>query len=97
MGILKREGTSWLGVIRLEKVKDVVRQAHRGKAVGDDGIPNEFLKDGGKVVAVWTEILFNVVRDEYVPMCKEWGTQCYVRMGDREDLNNYRGITLQTG
>ena len=40
--------------------------------MGDDGIRNEFLKEGGEVVVAWTEIPFNEVREEeYVP--KAWG------------------------
>ena len=61
--------------IRLEEVRNVVRQASRSKAVGDDGMPNKFLKEGGEIVMARTEQLFNVVREEeYVP--KVW------RVGD---------------
>ena len=41
-------GDQLAGEIRLGEVRNVVRQASRRKAVGDDGIPNEFLKEGGK-------------------------------------------------
>ena len=68
-------GDQLAGEITLEEVRNVVRQAIRGKAVGDDGIPNEFLKEGGEIVMARTEQVFNVVREEeYVP--KVW------RVGD---------------
>ena len=41
-------GDQLAGEIRLGEVRNVVRQASRRKAVGDDGIPNEFLKEGGE-------------------------------------------------
>ena len=68
-------GDQLAGVIRLGEVRNVVKQASRRKAMGDDGIPNEFLKEGGEIIMARTEQLFNVVREEeYVP--KVW------RVGD---------------
>ena len=45
-----------------------------------------------------TEQLFNVVREEeYVPKVWRVGDSVLLeKRGDREDLNNYRGITLQS-
>ena len=53
------------------------------KAVGDDGIPNEFLKEGGEVVIARTQ-----------DVLLEKGGGGGGGGGDREDLNNHRGITL---
>ena len=54
--------------ITTEKIRRALKQTKRGKAVGENGIPNEFLKEGGEVVVGKTEYLFNVMREEeYVP------------------------------
>ena len=39
-GDAEERGDQLTGVIRLEEKRNVVIQVHRGKAVGDDGIPN---------------------------------------------------------
>lgn len=82
----------------MEEVEAAVKQARRGKAVGDDDIPNEFFKEGGEVVAGAALELFNtIIREEEVP--EEWAGGDSVMLekgGDNEVLDNYRGITLQS-
>ena len=84
--------------ITTEEIRSAVKQAKRGKVVGEDGIPNEFMKEGGEVVVGKTEYLFNVVKEEeYVPKVWRVGDSVLLeKRGDNEDLNNYRGITLQS-
>ena len=64
--------------ITTEEIRRAVKQTKRGKAVGEDGIPNEFLKEGGEVVVGKTEYLFNALREEeYVPKVWRWVIRCY--------------------
>ena len=63
---------------------------------GSDGLVGELLKYGGSGMVCLLEQLFSVVwHEETVP--RQWREGLIVNMfkkGDREDLGNYRGITL---
>ena len=67
-----------------------------GKAVGDDGIPNEFLKYGGEPMLNSLVDLFTVISDlEVTPSDWKKGIiKPLHKSGSVMDLDNYRGITL---
>jgi hypothetical protein len=79
---------------------DIVQRAlvslKSGKAVGLDGIPNEFLKFGGDVMITSLTNLFITISDlEQTP--SDWQKGIIIpihKSASIYDLNNYRGITL---
>ena len=82
--------------ITLEEVKQVLKQIRRGKAVGADGIFNEILMYGGPHMS---EALWRLCQELFTleKVLSEWGRGLIYPLhknGDRQDPNNYRGITL---
>ena len=77
-------------------IETSLKNLANGKAVGDDGIPNEFLKNGGEAMLNSLVDLFTVVSDlEIIP--SEWKNGIIKplhKSGSAMDLDNYRGITL---
>ena len=77
-------------------IETSLKNLDNGKAVGDDGIPNEFLKNGGEAMLNSLVDLFTVVSDlEIIP--SEWKNGIIKplhKSGSAMDLDNYRGITL---
>ena len=82
--------------ISIEEIKRVVNKLKNGKAVGDDDIPNEFLKKGG--LEVWKSMgkVFNWVRvSGIIPdIWKRSYTKLLHKGGSKHDLDNYRGIAI---
>jgi hypothetical protein len=67
-----------------------------GKAVGLDGIPNEFLKFGGDIMITSFTNLFITVSD-LEQTSSDWQKGIIIpihKSASIYDLNNYRGITL---
>ena len=67
------------------------------KAVGPDGIPNEFLKAGGDVLNNAITQLYNKIHEkETTPKSWDLGLMniLYKGKGDISDMSNYRGITI---
>ena len=83
-------------IITTEEIKACVKTLKNGKAEGDDEIPNEFLKNGGKEILESLNIILNTVKDtEYIPnMWKRSYTKLLHKGGDDTDLDNYRGIAV---
>jgi hypothetical protein len=77
-------------------IETSLKNLANGKAVGDDGIPNEFLKNGGEAMLNSLVDLFTVVSDlKIIP--SEWKNGIIKHLhksGSAMDLDNYRGITL---
>ena len=73
-----------------------VRKLKNNKTGGSDGLVGELLKYGGSGMIYLLQQLFSVVwREEFVP--PQWREDLIVnsfKKGDKEDLGNYRGITL---
>ena len=81
----------------IEEVEKVVKNKKNGKATTD--LKNELIKEGGRPMLVlihqWVKEFW---RSEDVP--KQWNegliTSLWKNKGDREDMNNQRGITVSS-
>ena len=84
--------------ITCEEVEKAAKKLKRGKAVGLDGIPNEFLREGGGALHNALAWVFNrMVEEERVP--REWREERVKLLhkgGDKKDINNYRGIAISS-
>ena len=73
-----------------------VRKLKNNKTGGSDGLVGELLKYGGSGMVELLKQLFTVIcREEFVP--PQWREGLIVNLftkGDKEDPENYRGITL---
>ena len=73
-----------------------IRKLKKNKTGRSGGLVGELLKYGGSGMVCLLEQLFSVVwHEETVP--RQWKEGFIVNLfnkGDREDLGNYRGITL---
>ncbi len=81
-----------------EEVERNVRKLKEGKAMGADNIPNEFMKHAGRHTIMRLTQVFNMVRDkEYLaPSWRSARMTMLLKGGDKELLNNYRGITINS-
>ncbi|XP_077985394.1 uncharacterized protein LOC144440039 [Glandiceps talaboti] len=81
-----------------EDVTKAISSCHNGKACGTDDIPNELLKHGGHNLIRSLAILFTTFAEQNkIP--DEWRKGIIIpifKSGDPRDLNNYRGITLNS-
>ena len=80
-----------------KEIQKHIKLLKNNKAVGPDGIPNEFLKAGGPKLVKALEQLFNEIHEkETVP--ESWNdglmTILYKGKGDITDMSNLRGITV---
>ncbi len=76
---------------------EAVRKLKLGKAPGSDGLTAEMLKYGGEVVVEWMMWICNLPWEQRkVP--EDWRKTIIVPLykgkGNREECNNYRGISL---
>ena len=82
--------------IDLEIIHDALSIAKNNKAPGADNITNELLKNGGNAMETSLVQLFNkLLQIEKIP--DEWNLSIIVpifKKGDRNNFNNYRGISL---
>jgi len=82
----------------LDDVKTAINHCKNNKSPGIDCITNELLKNGGEIIARTLNLLFAKLKElEDVP--EEWNKGIIVpifKKGDKKDLNNYRGITLNS-
>ncbi len=82
--------------ISMEEILYALRSLERGKAAGPDGILNEMMMFGGQKMISSMRVLFNNLTDlEEYP--QEWRRSLIVPVfkdGDKEELDNYRGIAL---
>ena len=84
--------------INIDLVEFAVAKLRNGKATGKDSIPGEFLKNGGQVLSNALLDLFSTIM-----LCEKLPEEWYegivkplFKDGNRENLNNYRGITISS-
>ena len=89
---------SLLEDVTMEEVKGSVRGLKNGKAMGVDNIPNEFLKKGGPTLWGLLAKAFNMaIREERIPsVWREGQVLLLHKGGERDSLDNYRGITVSS-
>ena len=95
------EGEEGLGEhIEIEEVRTALKEMKKGKAVGVDDIPSEFLIEGGgeEEVLEWVTYIFNkVFKEEKIPSAWKKGVVTVLYKGGRkQELGNYRGITVNS-
>lgn len=82
--------------IEIDDVIEALRQAKVNKSPGLDNITNELIKNGGETLTKSMLALFRkLVELEGTP--QEWNKGIIIpihKAGSKNDLNNYRGITL---
>lgn len=90
------EGNSDGMLISVEEVDKRIKQLKNRKAPGPDGIQNELIKYGGRILCMWLHKLFTIILDSgRVP--EEWKESLLIpilKKGDRRKPENYRGISL---
>ena len=82
--------------IKLSTVRTYLNKLKKGKAAGPDGIKNEFLIMGKDFLAPVLTRLFNLILKTGTTPSK-WGQgimHILFKNGDRTDLRNYRGLTV---
>ena len=83
--------------ITKEDVKKQIKKLKNMKAVGPDGIPNEFYKEGGEKIEEGLLDLFESIDEEEVPI--EWN-KVQVKLAfkhgkkDKKDIKNYRPVAV---
>lgn len=79
-------------------IKIAIKKLKNGKATGTDGIPSEFLKNGGQTIqGILLELFQKAQLLEALP--NQWYEGIVKPLhkdGNREVLNNYRGITISS-
>ncbi|MCG8045176.1 MAG: reverse transcriptase family protein [Candidatus Thiodiazotropha taylori] len=82
--------------IELGEVQTAIKELRNGASAGPDLLLNEFLKHGSEILVAFIHRLFNHIFDlGYFP--EAWSEGFIVpihKKGDRNDVSNYRGITL---
>ena len=82
-----------------EEVENVIKKLRMGKSAGPDKISNEMIKRSGKSFENSViRMMKTVYENEYIP--SEWHKayikNIYKGKGSKKDLNNYRGIILNS-
>ena len=82
--------------IREEEISRVLKGIKNGKAVGEDNIPNEFLKHGDIYFKQTLRFIFNsIVKNGIIPnIWKKSYTKLIHKGGSKNELDNYRGIAI---
>ena len=84
--------------ISISEVRTVIRTLKRNKAVGSDGLLNEyFIESTDILISHITDIFNHVISSGYFP--DSWIEGIIIpllKKGDAGDVNNYRGITLMS-
>ena len=82
--------------ISIVEIDVALDELHKSKSPGLDGVTNEILKNASIVVAPLLCKLFNAVLDSgFFP--EQWSQALIIpihKKGDKNDMNNYRGISL---
>ena len=92
----KRENEEVVPPILTSEVDNAITQLRNNRAPGDDGLVNECLKWGKEELTTNITDLFNkILTTEKIP--EQWQTSTITlihKKGNRNDLNNYRPISL---
>ena len=98
MGIkVHKERPQTRGRLERSEIMEAIRKLKLGKAPGSVGITAEMLKYGGEIVVDWMVWICNLAWEQSkVP--EDWRKAIIVPLykgkGNREECNNYRGISL---
>ncbi len=81
-----------------EELDRAIRKLKRGKAIGADKIPNEFLKQAGPIFKrKLLEVLNEVLRLEAIPEVWRQSRLCMIpKKGDLTLLDNHRGLAINS-
>jgi endonuclease/exonuclease/phosphatase family metal-dependent hydrolase len=94
--VIMNVGSEEIPDITLEETMAAMNEMKNGKAPGDDGIPVEAIKEGGKALVGTIVALFNkCLEEEKIP--KTWENavlKLLHKKGDITKLENYRPISL---
>jgi hypothetical protein len=72
-----------------------LKKLQRNKAIGLDGMKNEFILDAGKLLHLPLLTMFNCFLAEDFPKALSTGVvHALFKGGDAFEFNNYRGITI---
>ncbi|XP_024891322.1 trichohyalin-like, partial [Temnothorax curvispinosus] len=84
--------------IGLEEIRNVIKKLKTGKAIGNDGIPNEAWKYGEEEMVKWIwEVCKRVWRGEGWPeQWKEGEIIPLIKKGEEREVKDYRGITIMS-
>ncbi len=85
------------GILERSEIVEAIRKLKLGKVPGPDGITVEMLKYGGELVIDWMVWICNLAWEQSrVPEAwsKAITVLLYKGIGNREECNNYRGISL---
>ena len=84
--------------ITMNELEENLRLLKGNKAAGCDLVVNEFLVNASNAVKLTILTIFNQILDlEYFP--EGWAKgeiSAVFKQGERDDVNNYRGITVQS-
>ncbi len=82
----------------IDELNSGIKRLKRGKAVGADMIPNEFLKESGPVFRMkLLEVLNRILQMETIPEVWRTSRLCMIpKKGDLSLLDNYRGIAINS-
>ena len=80
----------------LDEVVSAVKKLKRGKAVGVDGLPNEFIMNAGVKFLSLLTVLYNKVKNsgKFPPGWNSGKVSLVHKRGKRELLSNYRPLTV---
>ena len=93
------EGEEGLGEdIGIEEVRTALKEMKKGKGVGVDDIPSEFLIEVGEEAFEWVTDIFNkVLKEEKLPSAWTKGVVTALYKGGRkQELGNYKGIAVNS-
>ena len=80
----------------LEEITKLIQTQRNGKALGEDNISIELLKNGGLELHKYLhKLILNIWKYEKIP--EEWTKAIIIpllKKGDRQECSNYRGISL---
>ena len=84
------------GYITVAQIENVIKRLINTKATGMNGIPNKILEDNSTYLSPFFEELFNLfIETNTFPDDFKVGKVAPVfKSGDKEDLNNYRPISV---
>ena len=95
---IKGEDEDEIPAILKREVEEAINNLKSNKTPGEDGILNEYLKWGKEELLESITSLFNkIIRSENIP--QQWYKSSIVllhKKGNRDDLNNYRPISLMS-